>query len=303
MNIIRSLRHFISDFLWLRSLRIHKSRMGRVEAPAFTKHLHQCQRHFQTHESSPLVDECIQDFHKNGYFFYHSDLTLKLAASILKIVRQEEKGGLPVWDDGHRYAHGDVFQKFPEVETLLKSDVGEILKGIFGANFKIFFGVMYKSIRTTDTPEGSQLWHADGGPGTCINMMFCLDELSPANGAMECLSFDDSLKIYAKERPAVREAKKNNINAGKAERELRGHFYKTEIDRHFAGNIAQPSSSPGLIYAFRNNCIHKGGFVEPGQERNVIVFHIYPSEIPTPFDKYRESGIGKTRANPEEPDF
>ena len=40
----------------------------------------------------------------------------------------------------------------------------------------------------------------------------------------------------------------------------------------------QPNTKKsGLIYAFRNNCVHAGGFTEMYHERIVSVMHIYPS--------------------------
>ena len=44
------------------------------------------------------------------------------------------------------------------------------------------------------------MWHSDAGPGTCINVMFCLNETDEHNGAMEFVPWDASIRIFVAER-------------------------------------------------------------------------------------------------------
>ena len=54
--------------------------------------------------------------------------------------------------------------------------------------------------------------------------------------------------------------------------------------------------------ARHHNVLHRGGFVPvPGRSRYVCVFHVYPSETSTAFEAYRERGIGKRAAYPQDP--
>jgi hypothetical protein len=56
-----------------------------------------------------------------------------------------------------------------------------------------------------------------------------------------------------------------------------------------------------MVLAFRNNSLHRGGFPEPGHTRYVCVFHCYPSDRPTRYERYREHGILKPGSYPADP--
>ena len=54
-------------------------------------------------------------------------------------------------------------------------------------------------------------------------------------------------------------------------------------------------SRPGTIFAFRNNCVHAGGYTKIGYERIVSVMHIYPTNrITTLEEKFRDSHLKKS---------
>ena len=300
MTIANQIRDAISDRLWLRAVRKHKSRLGRKAAPKFTDYLNHCrQRNPVDPTDNPDILAAARSFDEAGVSSVQTEQSHQLAQSLLRKIKDEERGS-QIWDSEGRYANGDIFGKFEEIEEVLRGDAGDFIRAIYGANFKIFYGVLYRSVRDHDVPEGSQLWHADGGPGTCINFMYCLSPISAKNGSMECLPWSQSVDIYVRERATLR-AKSSGQHDG--ERDARAAYYRNEIEQHFNEYIVQPECGPGLLYAFRNNCIHKGGFVQPGEERYVIVFHIYPSLEPTPFEEYRGEGIGKRAANPNDPAF
>ena len=300
MSIVETIRAPIADYLWLRTLRRHKSRLGRKSAPQFSAYLEQCQKHAPVDASSDArIRAAAESFRARGVAHVQTAHSQELAQSMLQRIEEEERIG-SIWDEGGRYVGGAIFEKFEEIENILRGDAGDFIRSIYGTHFKVFFGVLYRSVRDSNEPVGSQVWHADGGPGTCINLMYCLSSVSAGNGSMECLPWPESVNIYARERATLR--MEDSHQAGD-KRDARAAYYKKEIEQRFGESIVQPESGPGLLYAFRNNCIHKGGFVQPGEERYVIVFHVYPSMEPTPFEKYRSEGIGKRAANPDDPAF
>ena len=72
------------------------------------------------------------------------------------------------------------------------------------------------------------------------------------------------------------------------------------IYQNYSSQVYQPVSSPGLFYAFRNNCIHSGGNTIKGYERYVCVFHIYPHHQEVDKKSYFKKGI-KNEFYPKNP--
>jgi hypothetical protein len=305
MNALQDIRNSVSDWLWLRALRQHQSRMGYRDAPRYTRYLQEARRSYTPPAASdPLAAQEAAKFLRDGWAAFATPETEKVARSIYDVMKAEEAAGLDVWQDNGRYNLGEAWTKFPALEELFRGVTGDFLRNVYGAHFKVFYGVAYKSWRQRDYPIGSELWHADGGPGTCINLMFGLSPFTQKNGAMECLRWDDSYEVFRRERAPVRQrlAQATGLDR-EARRTIVTEFYRETIAKEFADLIEQPTGGPGIVYAFRNNILHKGGFPEPGEERYVFVFHIYPSREPTPFERYREAGIAKTGSYPQDPAF
>jgi len=252
-----------------------------------------------------VMSEAVESFNRLGFHAFRSNLTSELAQSILLKIRHQELTGLKVWDDDGRYQLGDPFIKFDELKLLFDTCLRGFLEGIYGCGFSIYYSVIYKSTRVDNCPpQGSQLWHADGGPGTCINLMYCLSETTKQNGAMKCLPWQDTLKIFSQEDiERSRLTKMNKKNLSRMElRELTTRYYQKRIEEEFFDRVIQPTDGPGLIYAFRNNCLHSGGYTEIGHERYVCVFHIYPSMIKSSLDWCVKNGTKKVGAYPLSPD-
>jgi len=296
------LRNFVASHLQMASIRRHRSRLGRDLAPKYSRYLKQAQSAAPVSKTgTDDIFKRAERFRHEGYAAFNSDSSRALASSMWTKIREEEQQGLPVWDKDGRYALGDIYTKFDEVDQLFRSDLGDFLRACYGVNFKIFYGVCYKSTYDPSGASGSQLWHADGGPGTCMNLMWCLSPVSRENGAMECLPWGSTLKVFQSEH-ALRSAR-GKTAAGKSARDVICEHYEAEIRRSFTKDIVQPKGDSGLLFAFSNNLIHKGGYPQPGQERYVCVFHIYPSAVPTPFDRYKTGGIGKSASYPSDPGF
>lgn len=296
------------DYRHIQSIRTHKTRMQGDLARAYTAHLKQCQQAYQDTECrSAELQGAIRTFQDKGFTTLWTSENHALAASILQKVQAEEQRGEKIWDEELRYAR-EIYATFPEIEQLFRGSLGLFLHGIYRAHFKIFYGILYKSEQRVDRPSGSQLWHDDGGPGTCINVMFYLKDVAKEDGAMECLPWDAAFEIYKKEllehaiQRKLDELKAQGLSVSKEQaRDARCQYYLDEITRAYADRVEQPSGRAGLLLPFRNNSVHKGGFPEPGRTRYVCVFHCYPSDRPTPFERYRRLGIPKRGSLPKDP--
>ena len=283
MSLMTAVRAQIGDQLFRHTARRHKSRLFYLEARQFTRHLKYCQSVAPVRPTlvSPL-SEAVNDFNETGFAAFSTAETTSLAKSLLAKIKTEESATQDIWDANGRYISGEPFSKFPEFVELFEGAIGTFICGVFSTRYAIHASALYKSVRKHDEPEGSQIWHADGGPGTCINVMFCLTETSKENGAMKCLPWKYSLEIFQKERAVVRRRTVHALDEHKVlsreqRRSIISNFYRDQIESSYADKVGQPVGQPGLVYAFRNTCIHAGGYPEPGHERIVCVTHVYPS--------------------------
>lgn len=290
-----SLKQKISTWLWFRTLARHRSRMGRHDAPRYTQFAKRAQAAARNLPNDPEVLKLGQQFRDQGYTWFLNVETEALARGIQDRLTEEIRthGKDQVWATDSRYALGDIYQRFPEIDAMFRGTVGEFLRAALGSEFKIYFGILYHSTHDPDGPSGSQRWHSDAGPGTCINLMFCVSEVGPQNGAMEILSWPSSMQLFKREATQ------------RLHKHLKGdalhEFYETEISENFPDAVRQPQAGPGLVYPFLNNTVHRGGYPEAGHERTVCVFHIYPADTPAPLDRYRKDGITKTASYPKDP--
>jgi len=298
-----TLRRYVSGRLEFRALRKYHSRLGRHAAPSYAKYLERCRAGFRDERALALETErAVRDFERNGFTALWLPENRRLADSIIGKIHEEERRGVRIWNTDGRYKD-ELFTKFREIEQLFQGALGTFLMAVYRAHFKIFFGVLYKSERTTDGPTGSQLWHTDGGPGTCINVMFYLNDVSREDGAMECLPWDASVEIYRKELCSgeVQRRLRDAASTGENERDVKCKLYLDEISRLYRARVEQPQGQAGLLVPFRNNILHKGGYPEAGRVRYVCVFHVYPSATATPFARYRSDGIAKVASYPKDP--
>ena len=299
MITLSDLRRSVGLRLELQAVRRHRSRLGRRVAPRYTEYLETCRAQFRGNgETDPEVFTRAREFEDKGFTSFWTADNQRLADAMLAKIRREEAGGADIWDVDGRY-RDEIYRSFPEIQQLFQGTLGTFLNEVYRAHFKIFFGVLYKSERLAAAPTGSQLWHTDGGPGTCINVMFYLKDVTQQDGAMECLPWDASLAIYRKEL-CSREVQRR-IRSGENERDVKCALYLDEISRSYGARVEQPRGKAGLLLPFRNNILHKGGYPEAGRDRYVCVFHVYPSATATPFARYRQAGIAKSGSYPKDP--
>jgi hypothetical protein len=84
-------------------------------------------------------------------------------------------------------------------------------------------------------------------------------------------------------------------------REVLCRYYEEEIDAHLSDKVRPMIGPVGTVVPFRNNCLHRGGFPEPGHERRVMIFHCYPSHRPTHWSLYDKKGLVKAESYPRDP--
>lgn len=305
-NILRHLKNTVSDYLYLRSIEKHRSRLERSQAYLYTDYLTRCQKRFSgIPDNTPEVTDAVCAFQrKNVASFWNRD-NQQLARSIIDKIYAEEQAGMQIWNERGQYTK-ELYMTFPEIEQLFRGSLGSFVKTCFRADFKIYYGMLFKSERLMDVPTGSQLWHADGGPGTCIIVIFYLKDVAKEDGALECLPWEYSLAMYRNELPIFRNGLELAAKSGKELsreeiRKIKCDYYDETIAKSYRKFVEQPTGPAGLIAAFGNNILHKGGYPDRGRTRYVCLFHCYPSDWPTPFERYREHGIKKVESYPKNP--
>lgn len=270
--------------------------MGILAAPAYSRYLKRCQRAYRPDSAGdPAIVAAARQFDEQGFATLWTPDTQALAESLMTKLADEEKRDAGIWDADGRYAAAESYARFPELEGFLTGDLGDLYRAIYQAHFKIYYTVIYRSEHAASGPSGSQLWHADGGPGTCINTMIYLTDVGPDHGALDCLPWSETLEIFRRERRALRGLEKPD------ERLSRAAYYRDEIENHYADRVVRPTGKAGLVVVFRNNLIHKGGFPAAGVTRYVSLFHAYASHKPTQFDRYRVTGTPKRGPYPVDP--
>ena len=301
--MLSAMKHLLTDWRFRRNLGKYNSRMSADMAAPFTAFHARCRAAYAPRAIANDITTAASQFAEDGFASYWSPRLQPLAEAMLAKVKEMEASGDP-WDADYVFK-GDAWLEFPELEEAFKAGLADFIESIYGSHLKVFYAKLYKAVRTTDRPTGSQLWHSDGGPGTCINLMLYLSEGTRENGAMEVVSWKDTREIFTEERPAMRrimaQHKGEKLSRLQA-RELLTAWYAGQIATRGV-TIQQPTGAPGLALAFRNNTIHKGGFPNPDHVRYVIVLHVYPSLLPLDYASYRRNGAAKTGSQPADPAF
>jgi hypothetical protein len=164
MSVIEELRHRVGDYLELRAIRRHRSRLGRHDASRYSEYLRACQAQFRGGPcESPAIASAVHEYQREGFASFRTDENAALARAIhAELARQERDAD--VWNELRRY-RGDVYQTFPETEALFRGSVGAFLERVFRAHYKLFFGMIYKSEHAADEPSGSSFIPLSAGHG------------------------------------------------------------------------------------------------------------------------------------------
>jgi hypothetical protein len=306
--MLSQLRNHVSDWLQMRAIRRHGSRVGRKIAGTYTAYWNKARRECpRPMPADATLRDAVSDFSEDRIASFATTQSQLVSKSIAMRLDEREAAGDAVWvapkdptASNVNYA-GDLWRDFPEIRTYVEQVIGPFLEGYFGAGFKIFYATMYKSFNVDTGPKYSALWHSDGGPGTCVNIMLYIDDTAPCNGALQLMRWSDTLAIFSKERSEMRRRMDIASNKTRAKRDVLCEWYDEEITERYSGRIVQPTGEAGLTIAFSNNTIHRGGFAEPGQQRRAIIFHCYPSHKPTDLSRYEKLGVAKQGAYPKDP--
>ncbi len=306
MNILDLARERVGNTLRQHSIHKHRSRIGWRDAPRYSRYLVHAQNAYDgpLPQLEPGVATALEVFRTDGATSFATPATAAIAGTMFDRLTAREAAGENLWpgDDQERGQHnyvGEVWRDFPEVEGLFRGDLGAFLQNYFAANFKILHGVLYRSVGRPDARVGSQRWHSDSGPGICINVMFYLHDTVPADGTLQTLPWSVARAIYDREPTEVR--RRARQHPGTDRRTLMADYYDEFVDRDFAHQVACPAGPAGLVVPFLNNTLHRGGYPAPGRSRTAIVFHCYPSHLPTDFARYARDGIAKTVPYPKDP--
>jgi hypothetical protein len=309
MSLFDDSKAQVSNLLAIRSMQRHRSRLGWRFAPAYSRYWRRCRSKFEG--APPLAGalaETVANFRHDGIAAFSTPETEHVATAMYEKITQREAIGEKMWavelgDSGNLNYAGEVWRDFPEIEELFRGPLGMFLMHFFESHFKIFHGILYKSISTDLPPGGSQRWHSDSGPGSCVNVMFYLHPTGAGDGALEALPWDASLTIFERERKALR-AERKALPPGSTKIEIRKlitDFYTRVVAEEYADRARQPVGPAGLVVPFFNNNLHRGGFPDKGRTRYAAIFHCYPSDRPADFARYRREGVPKTASYPKDP--
>lgn len=221
-------------------------------------------------------------FKKYGHETFNNKIIEKNSLSILEKLKKINNP----WKDDGTYSAFAINDFKEEFINIFRNEVDDLLKNILNSDYQIFSHQLYRSIRNKNenSPQGSQLWHWDGGPTSCINLMICLTPVNSDNGSMRSISWNYSKKIhlYIFDKYRKRIKSKRYLNSKKLsridERSIKCSLINDYITINKVPYFQPISEKSGLVYLFKNNLVHAGGFGEKiNKERIVSVFHIYPS--------------------------
>lgn len=308
--MLEQLRHQASDFMWRRSLRRYESNMEWRSAHRYHDYLKRCQRAFD--EAVPELDDelkrALRDFRNDGVSKFITDETAGLASAIAETMTRREADGDMVWgtetsDVRQNLYTGDLWFDFPEVRALLRGPLTRLLIAHFRAWPKFLYGTAFRSQRLRDHPIGSQLWHSDSGPGTCVNVLVLLSDVGEHDGALQVVPWPETFETFQQQPSVMRKRLADAPEAVDkvAQREILCRYYEESIEAGMADKVRAMTGPIGTVVPFRNNCLHRGGFPEAGHERKVMIFHCYPSHRPTNWDHYDRNGLGKSEGYPRDP--
>lgn len=304
------IKSLISDFLFVRSIRRHGGRLGWRAEGRYGEYLKSARASASPPlPTSPTIVRAIDEYRDERVTSYHDETTRAVAHAIGTRLLAREAAAETVWapvdpEDSNRGYSGKLLADFPEIRTLFEESLGSFLTGFFRSHYKVYFGILYRSDHISAGPRNSALWHCDGGPGTCVNVMLYIDGVTADDGALEALPWNSSLQIFEKERAQMRlrlSPDKVSGLSNQDRRAIRCGWYREMIDAEFRANVRQPLGPAGLVVPFANNIIHRGGFPEPGKSRRAIVFHCYPSHKPVNWDTVERRGLEKQGGYPLDP--
>ena len=284
----------------------YQTTMHFTQARKYSNYLKLNQKKFSLPDYSPKHKLVAHEFKKTGASFYSDKVTASIGKSILKKIKNNKELKWNINKESNKInLSSEVLTSFPELKELIHEVIEPVVSNVFKSNYKIFFAVMFKSKHFSNKAIGSALWHTDGAPGTCINVMFYPQGVQKKQGALRFISWESSRKLIIKCDKFVKSKfkKPEDISNKNLIRTAKAKFYENEILNDKEIIVNQPTSKTGSVLFFRNNCIHKGGHPEKNHERLAIIFNIYPHEDKPDYDDWFKRGRQKTSNYPKIPNF
>ncbi len=288
-NLAFTLRH------WLK-LKIFNSPMNEIASLKYSIHKIKSQTIFKlrNNQSISINSAKTNSFKKLGYATFSNIQIEKNCKIILKKISKIDNP----WDQENILRLRPSIEFRDELIEIFDNGVDKFIKSIFNSDYEIHYHTLYRSKRDSDdeSPQGSALWHGDGGPGIRLNLMICHTPVSSFNGAMKVIPLNLSINLLTKTffnyRYWVKKQSKTSLkNFDRTYHRLKKCENLNKLIKSNSIKYFQPNTEKsGLIYCFNNNCVHGGGFTDKGNERIVSLMHIYPStEFTTTSEKFNSS--------------
>ena len=301
MNLHRKVREQLhegaSDWLRLRSIQRDHSRFGWRQAPPFTTYLKDARRAFSGQPAMGRFAAESKYFEAHQFVSAVTDETTRVLSSAYRRVMKDIESGRNVFVPAPFL--GPQWGGHPEIEQIFRGDLGNLIRAAFRSEFKIAHGAFgFKK----GGMSGPKIWHSDAGPGTCLNVFAYLSEGQRENGPTAILPWAESVQIFGKESAWLRDRLRRDPEMRKDKklrREAMAGYYKSEIEGRFADKVAVPSGPAGLMVIFNNNTLHAAQAPQPGHDRLVATFRVYPAITPPDFARLSETGISGKRGYPE----
>ena len=299
--MLSKLKGVASDWLWIRSVRKTHSRGEWRNAQRYTRYRDRVRR---LNDASVLpaepFDAVQRDFREKDFASFRTQQTTELLAALFARVLAAERAGEALFGGGISPLLGSAgWSRFPEVEALLKGDLGKAIRAIYGTEFKVHFATFNCK---RDVQAKPKIWHSDSGPGTCLNVFCYMSDGFVENGPTQLLPWPQSFAIFQKEKRFLREiiGKDPSIEKDKpVKRAALASFYEQEIERQYRTHVEIPGGPAGAIVIFNNNVLHAASPPAPGHERLTLQMRVYPSDVPPDFARYAAQGLPGKLPYPE----
>lgn len=264
-------------------LKIFRSPMGEISSIGYKIHHLNSQILFFFKNFKPKKHIKIAiNFNKNGFTTFSNKKIEESSFNILNKIKSEEAQWTK--DGVFKYDATNIFKN--EILKIFESGLDEFIKSALNSDYCIYRHYLYRSERKSieQIPVNSQLWHADGYPGIGMNLLISHTPLSKYNGSMKIIKWEKSLELLTKLFFEYKQFVRNEKDLGLISKDNRLEYRKVKckilegyIKESHAKIFQSESKKSGEIFAFKNNCVHAGGYTELGYERIVSLFHIYPS--------------------------
>lgn len=291
----KSVSRGIDDRRWIASVRETHSRLNPPEARAYAA-AHARARAAYAARSGGKTPYPAQseEYAAKDYTSLRTPASTALLSALGERVKAAHARGDKVFGpDAAPLLGAECYAAFPEVDALLRGDLGDFLRAIFRSEFKVshaHFG------RKRGGVEMRKIWHSDSGPGTCLNVFCYMSDATPDYAPTTLLPWAPSAEIFAEEKAYMRDLAARapgRLAEKSARQDALDEFYGRRIRERFPGIVEMPGGGAGTMVAFNNNVLHWAGLPEPGRQRLTLNMRVYPCVEPPDFERYARDGFAR----------